>query len=249
MRVLLALAATALLSITAAACTSTADDGVAGGTGAFSSTPESESSCSPEDLEISNRYFGWALETATHRLAGTGECSQRKVENIIGYSQISIEQCPAFVTKIETSADAKPIREALKGNLAMAIFTGKLKMFDEQFHHLWRGLEESLPGVTIWWAYPGQWNTKKLTFAANGAATMSTRQVESDGTITWSDVPATYRIAPWQGDRGPEMTITVGAVAKVYEIGGMISPYTSIDLVNLTDEHDRFDSIPVECYD
>lgn len=101
----------------------------------------------------------------------------------------AVSTCGKFESIIATSQWAAPVRDALAGNLALPLVTGKIAGKDLA------GLEGALPGTTVFGPAPGVFgNMSKLSFAEGGEATLSRLEVSDEGEAHWSDAPARWSL-------------------------------------------------------
>lgn len=178
------------LVVSAAACSaetadSTADD------------PESDEAavvaarqqCSRDAYNQAFAHYKAAVEHAKARARGDVCGDGTMLGEIASDLGKSVSTCGQFESIIATSKWAQPVRDALKGNLALPALTGKLKARDLA------GLKDALPGNTVFGPAPGVYgNMSKITFAARGEATFSRLEVSDDGMPRWSDAPAKWSV-------------------------------------------------------
>lgn len=139
--------------------------------------------------------------------------------------------CAKFQSVIATSQYAQPVRDALKGNLVLAMVTGKLGSDLKE-------LGTALPGTTIFGPAPGVYgNMSKITFEAGGKAKLSRLSVSDDGNATWTDAPARWSASPGK--------LTLEAEGKTIEYGVKLED-GSLHFVPKTGTED-FWSMPSEC--
>jgi hypothetical protein len=156
--------------------------------------------------------------------------------------QAAVTTCAQFKTVVATSKYAQPVRDALKGNLSLAAFDGRLTIKDASGKVTLAGLAASLPGTTVFGPAPGVYgNMSKITFAAGGAGTFSSLEFpQDDGMPVWKDVPARWTVS------GTELTVTVGGRATVYKIG--LDGDSGYDLLlKPKSGGDDFRTMPSEC--
>lgn len=147
----------------------------------------------------------------------------------------STEVCGDFSKVIATSPWAKPLRETLKNNLALAVATGKLAK---------EGLPASLPGVTFYGPAPGVLgNMSKITFGENGKGTYWWVDFDERGEIVTGEKPMTYSSSA-EGD----ITITIDGDARKYRL---VAPDQPTDLrfglEPVDPSNEVYWSLPSEC--
>lgn len=232
------LSAFGLLSVvlSAAACTAESADAPA-------DDPESDEAavvtarqqCSRAAYDQAFAHYKAAVDHAKARARGDVCGDGTMLSEIASDLGKSVAACGQFESIIATSKWAQPVRDALKGNLALPTVTGKLKAKDLT------GLKDALPGTTVFGPAPGVYgNMSKITFAANGEATLSRLSVSDDGNARWTDAPAKWSLKSAKvlsitsGGRTTELTIEA-------EPGGI-----DYHFVPKTGDED-FRSMPSEC--
>lgn len=208
------------LVFAAAACTAAPADGP-------SDDPESDEAavvaarqqCSPAAYNQAFAHYKGAVDHAKARARGDVCGDGTMLSEIASDLGKAVSTCGQFESIIATSKWAQPVRDALKGNLALPTLTGKLKAKDLS------GLKEALPGNTVFGPAPGVFgNMSKITFAADGKATVSRLSVSDEGEARWSDAPATWSlkaanvIAITSEGRTTELTITAEPGAVEYRL-------------------------------
>lgn len=159
----------------------------------------------------------------------------------------SVSTCGDFKNVIATSRWAQPVRDALKGNLALASVDGRLTIRDASGKVTLAGLDKALPGTTVFGPAPGVYgNMSKITFAANGAATVSNLELPDDGAPRWNDTPARYKVGALGADRTIEITIESGGRSTVYKASAEAGSAFDI-LLTPKAGGDEFRSMPSEC--
>ena len=178
------------LVFAAAACTAAPAD-------APSDDPESDEAavvaarqqCSPAAYNQAFAHYKAAVDHAKARARGEVCGDGTMLSEIASDLGKAVSTCGQFESIVATSKWAQPVRDALKGNLALPTLTGKLKAKDLS------GLKEALPGSTVFGPAPGVFgNMSKITFAADGKATVSRLHVSDEGEARWSDTPATWSL-------------------------------------------------------
>lgn len=191
--------------------------------------------CSRDAYDKAFAHYKSAVDHAKARARGDVCGDGTMLSEIATDLGSAVSTCGQFQSIIATSRWAQPVRDALKGNLALPTLTGKLNAKDMT------GLKEALPGNTVFGPAPGVYgNMSKITFAANGDATLSRLEVSDDGNARWSDAPAKWSvkranvISITSGGKTTELTITS-------EPGGV-----DYHLKPATGDED-FRSMPSEC--
>jgi len=183
-----------LLLIAAASAACAAQSGGESGSGDGASSDEAEvqaakATCSSTAYDKAFAQYKAAVDGAKARARGEVCDDNTPLYEISGHLRAATSTCAKFEAIIATSQWAQPVRDALKGNLTLAMVTGKLNPTDM------KGLGEALPGATIFGPAPGVYgNMSKLSFEANGKAKLSRLSVSDSGEATWSDSPATWSI-------------------------------------------------------
>lgn len=208
------------LVVSAAACTAEPADGA-------SDDPESDEAavvaarqqCSRDAYDKAFAHYKAAVDHAKARARGDVCGDGTMLSEIATDLGKAVSTCGQFESIIATSKWAAPVRDALKGNLALPTLTGKLKAKDLA------GLKEALPGHTVFGPAPGVYgNMSKITFAANGDATISRLSISDDGNARWSDAPARWSVkgtnvlSITSGGTTTELTITAEANGVDYHL-------------------------------
>lgn len=182
-----------VLSVAAAACSAqSSDDPSEGGDPSMDAAEvnAAQASCSSAAYNEAFASYKAAVDHAKARARGEVCEDGTTLWEISGDLRAATAKCGKFESIIATSKWAAPVRDALKGNLALALSTGAL-------HADLAELNAALPGTTIYGPAPGVYgNMSKLTFEENGRATLSRLHVSDDGEATWSDAPARWSASP-----------------------------------------------------
>ena len=204
--------------------------------------------CSKASYEKAFQSYKTAVDNAKLRARGDVCGDGTMLHDIANDLGNAVTTCGQFKSIIATSKWAAPVRNALKGNLGLAALDGRLQAKDS-----FQGLAASLAGTTVFGPAPGVYgNMSKITFAAGGAATLSRLDVSDDGTPSWNDTPATYKV------QGAEITVTVGAAGSkdvttttyrisVESYGQGVYENLPAFLLKPTTAGDDFRSMPSEC--
>ena len=145
-----------------------------------------KSACSTDAYNQAFSKYKAAVEGAKRRARGEVCDDGTPLYEIEANLRAATTTCGKFESIIATSQWAQPVRDALKGNLALAMLTGKLGAD-------LKSLGDALPGATIYGPAPGVYgNMSKLTFEAGGKAKLSRLNVSDDGNATWTDAPAKW---------------------------------------------------------
>jgi hypothetical protein len=174
--------------------------------------------CSSAAYAQAFAHYKAAVDGAKERLHDV--CSDNAMlYSIANELQASVSTCAQFKTVIATSKWAQPVRDALKGNIALATFDGRLTVKDARGKVVLTGLGESLPGVTVFGPAPGVYgNMSKLTFSAGGVAKLSKLSVDDAGTPKWTDASGTYALGALNADGTVNLTVTIAGKATVYKV-------------------------------
>jgi hypothetical protein len=196
--------------------------------------------CTPDAYNKAFQGYKTAVDNAKLRNRGAVCDEGTMLYEIAGHLQAAVTTCAQFKTVVATSKYAQPVRDALKGNLALASFDGRLTIRDASAKLTFAGIEASLPGTTVFGPAPGVYgNMSKITFAANGAATFSALDVSNDGVPTWKDSAARWSV------KGTVLTVIIGGKATVYKLGVDSSGFEI--LLKPRSGGDDFRSMPSEC--
>ena len=160
--------------------------------------------------------------------------------------------CGAFANVIKSSPWAAPIREELKGNLALAVLTGDLETKNAKGEWTYKGLDTALPGVTLWGPAPGVYgNASKIEFGANGKATLSHHEWENENANgpTWKAEEATYKIGGVAGDTVLITVTTAAGISTDYDLKATTSYEGGPDfeMTPIEKEGDTFTAYISEC--
>lgn len=193
-------------------------------------------SCSADAYNAAFAKYKSAVDHA--KMLARGQVCEEgtMLSEIAGELRAATTTCGKFQSVIETSQWAQPVRDALKGNLALPMITGKV---DGEL----KGLAAALPGNTIFGPAPGVYgNMSKLTFKANGAATLSSLHVSDEGQATWSDAPA-----KWSMPSPKKLSVEVGGRTTTYDIKSEEGELHFVPAAAGAETRDDFWSMPSEC--
>jgi len=198
-------------------------------------------SCTPAAYNKAFQSYKLAVDGAKARSRGAVCDDGTALYDIAANLQSSVSTCGQFKTVVATSKYAQPVREALKGNLSLAAFDGRLTIKDASGRATLAGLASALPGTTVFGPAPGVYgNMSKLAFSANGAAKLSTLTISDDGMPKWTDTAAKWTLS------GTDLTVTIGGRATVYKIG--LDEGSAYELtLQPKAGGDAFRSMPSEC--
>lgn len=208
--------------------------------------------CSRESYDKAFLRYKAAVDHAKARARGDVCGDGTMLHDIANDLGAAVATCGEFQTIIATSKWAAPARDALKGNLGLAVVDGRLRVKDAAGKVVFAGLKDALPGVTVFGPAPGVYgNVSKITFGANGAAKISRLDVSDDGATTWKDVAATYSIGAVRGS-SIAITIVEGGKSTVYELGEEsygLDAYETLPefILKPISGGDDFRSMPSEC--
>ena len=175
---------------------------------------QAKSACSPAAYNKAFASYKLAVDNAKLRNRGAVCDEGTTVYEIADHLDTAVTTCGQFKTVVATSKFAQPVRDALKGNLSLASFNGRLTIKNAAGKVTLDGLAKSLSGTTVFGPAPGVYgNMSKITFAEGGAATSSALSVSDDGVPTWRNSPARWTVS------GTELTITIGNRVTVYAVG------------------------------
>lgn len=195
-----------------------------------------------------NKAFAhYKKAVAGAKLRATDVCSDgAMLYDIAGELASAVSTCGQFKTVIATSQWAQPVRDALKGNLALASVDGRLAIKDANGKVSLAGLDKALPGTTVFGPAPGVYgNMSKITFAAGGVATVANLQLSDDGQASWKNTPARYKVGALV-DGAVEITIESGGRSTVYKASP--EPGNAYELLLKPKAGgDEFRSMPSEC--
>lgn len=198
--------------------------------------------CSSAAYAKAFKSYKTAVDAAKLRNRGAVCDEGTTLYEISANLQAAVTTCGQFKSVVATSKYAQPVRDALKGNLSLAAFDGRLTIEDASGRVTLAGLAASLPGTTVFGPAPGVYgNMSKLTFAANGAATLASLSVSDDGAPTWSNTAARWTV------RGTELTVSAGGRTTVYAI--TLDGDSGYDLLfkPKTGAGDELRTMPSEC--
>lgn len=165
-------------------------------------TAAASSRCSSAQYRSALATYRKTVTNARRRLAGRTCEAGTTQQELVSDAGAAIEQCSSFVSVYANSPWAKPVRDALAGNLGLAMITGKLVPV-EGGRVVYRGLGPSLPGTTFYGPAPGAYgNVSKLTFREGRAAVASSMSLDAEGTPVWTDTNVTYTV------RGTSVVVT-----------------------------------------
>lgn len=249
---ILALAAVSLFASSLVACAAPA-----GSEGEGDEANESQdaisspaSTCSKAAYDAGFKRYKAAVDRSKLRASGHA-CDEvgATLGEIAGELLAATKSCGDFRNVVATSKWAQPVRTALKGNLALAAADGRLELRNAAGKATFRGLAEALPGVTLFGPAPGAYgNMSKITFAANGAATLSRLefpQDNADGMPAWKDGPAKWSVGAVHGN-SIDLSVTVGTKTTVYVL--TVPADGDLDMVfSPKSGGDEFRAMPSEC--
>lgn len=196
-------AAVAVLSLVACAGSEPSQDNTASDEAAVSAAP----SCGANYAKANEAYKQAVAIAKAHKIDACGGVDGITDEGaylstIAGKAAEANAACGSFANIIKTSPWAAPIREELKGNLALAVLSGDLEIQDASGKYTYKGLAAALPGVTLWGPAPGAYgNASKIEFHADGKATLSHQEwSETANMPEWKSEEGTYRVGNAEGD-------------------------------------------------
>jgi hypothetical protein len=240
------LAVLALLSTTALACSATTEEGAPDDSAESEDAITAKKSCTPAAYDTAFAKYKAAVTHSKARLAGA-VCDEGSTQwEIASDLSAAVASCAKFEEILTTSRWAQPARDALKGNLALPLLQGKLRVRDAAGKVAFTGLADSLAGTTMYGPAPGVYgNMSKITFGANGAATLSHMELPDDGNPIWRDTPATVTIGAAKADGSIEITIKTSAGSTSYELS---QPEAHPELLMKPKaDGEEFRSMPSEC--
>jgi len=237
-----------VLATCAMACAAPADspDGESDPAASEDAVVSAKAKCSTAAYDKAFGHYKKAVDSA--KVRSRDVCADgAMLYDIAGELSKSVSTCGDFKNVIATSRWAQPVRDALKGNIALASVDGRLTIKDATGKVTLAGLDKALPGTTVFGPAPGVYgNMSKITFAANGAATVSALQLSDDGAATWKDTPARYKVGALGADRTIEITIESGGTSTVYKASA--EPESAFEiLLKPKAGGDEFRSMPSEC--
>lgn len=242
----------ALIASSTVACTASTES-PSSGDAVGGDEPEvvaAQTQCSKASYDKAFNSYKAAVDHAKARARGDVCGDGMMLHDIANDLGEAVATCGQFQNIIATSKWAAPVRDALKGNLGLAVLDGRLKVKDGTGKVVFQGLSAALPGVTVFGPAPGVYgNMSKITFAEGGKATLSRLDVSEDGTPSWKDSPATYTVS------GAEITIAEdieGKQSTTYVIspesyGENVYPNLPAFLLKPKAGGDDFRSMPSEC--
>jgi len=207
-----------------------------------------QKACSKQSYNAAFVRYKAAVDHAKARARGD-VCGEGTMLSDIGSDLgTAVATCGQFQGVIATSKWAQPVRDALKGNLALAALDGRLTVKDPSGKLVMTGLREALAaGVTIFGPAPGAYgNMSKIAFTSGGKATVSRLDVSGDGMPSWKDSSATYTVS------GTTITVVEGGKSTTYEIapesyGAGIYEHLPAFLLKPKGGGDDFRTMPSEC--
>src|SRR4051794_7591518 len=249
MRNVLTLAVVSLLT-SLAACAAPAGNESGDANETEDAVVSSTSACSHAAYDAGFKSYKSGIDHAKLRASGSACDSEgATLGEIAADLGAATKSCGDFHKVIDTSKWAQPVRTALKGNLALAVLTGKLELRDAAGKATFRGIAEALPGTTLFGPAPGAYgNMSKLTFAPGGAATLSRLefpQSNADGMPVWKDGAAKWSVGAVHGS-SIELSITVGSKTTVYTLAAPADGELDLVLTPKTGG-DAFRVMPSEC--
>lgn len=237
----MAIVATSLLGCAAP----TGDDGEGDLASDDAAVTAAKASCTATAYNAAFAKYKSAVDHAKLRNRGAVCDDGTMLQDIAGDLQAAVSTCGQFKTVIATSVWAQPVRDALKGNLALASLDGRLNTVDGKGKPSMTGLASALPGTTVFGPAPGVYgNMSKLTFGTAGKATFSTLTVDDEGNAKWTDAAATYTVTP-RGAGAVDLTVTIGTKKTVYAV----TPEAGFpfELLFTPKAGDALRSMPSEC--
>ncbi len=196
------------------------------------------STCTHDAYAAGLASYKKAVASAGSRLSkGVCESDDGYLADIVASASASVASCSAFHGVIATSPWARPLRDALAGNLALPELTGKLTTSS------WAGLDDALVGVTLFGPAPGVYgNMSKLELHAGGEVVVSKLVVDDAGKASWTSSKATWKV----GARAVGGAIAIDVAGASYLLSeDPRSP--GIFTLQPTAGGDAFSSIPSEC--
>lgn len=212
------------------------------------------SECARDDYDAAFLHYKTAIDHAKERARGDACSEGTTLLDIASDLGAAVARCSRFEGIIASSRWAEPARRELRGNLALAALTGKLRANEGSGRVVIEGASGALAsGVTLFGPSPGAYgNTSKLAFRAGGAATFSKLEVGDDELPTWSDVEASWSLAEAR-DGEIEVTLTMGRAPTRYRFTAAPrpAPYEAAPAFVLVpiEGGDALDSMPSECGD
>lgn len=212
--------------------------------GADAFTAAASAGCSPSQYRSALATYRKTVTNARRRLAGrTCEAGTTQHE-LVSDTGVAIEQCGSFVSVYANSPWAKPVRDALAGNLGLAMLTGKLVPVEDG-RVVYEGLRQSLPGTSFYGPAPGAYgNVSKLTFRDGRKAVASSMSLDADGSPRWTDTDVTYVV------KGSSIVVTSPSGVTEYTIEQEdLDTGLPLPAFSLTPKGDgeRMLSVPSEC--
>lgn len=237
-----------VLATCAMACAAPTDaaDGESDPAASEDAVVSAKSKCSTAAYDQAFGHYKKAVDNAKVRTRDV--CADgAMLSDIASELSKSVATCGDFKNVIATSRWAQPVRDALKGNLALASVDGRLTIRDASGKVTLAGLDKALPGSTVFGPAPGVYgNMSKISFGANGTATISNLELSDEGAATWKDTSARYKVGALGADRTVEITIESGGRSTIYKASA--EPESAFDIL-LTPKAggDEFRSMPSEC--
>lgn len=238
---------TLFVSTSVAACAAPSGEEAAGDDAAASEdavVADAKRACSAAAYDTAFAHYKSAVDRAKLRARGE-TCDEGTLYDITNEAGKATAACADFEKVIATSQWAAPVRNALRGNAALPILTGKIRVKDAAGKVLFSGLKEQLAGVTVFGPAPGVYgNMSKLTFAANGAGTLARLEISDDGNARWREASIKWSLGNVRGST-IELTIVEGTTRTVYDLS-VTTGSPGIDL-RPRGAGDPFSSLPSEC--
>jgi hypothetical protein len=204
--------------------------------------------CSSDAYAKAFSHYKAAVDGAKERLHGDVCNDNAMLYSIANELETAVSTCAQFKTVVATSKWAQPVRDALKGNIALATFDGRLTVKDARGKVVLTGLGQSLPGVTVFGPAPGVYgNMSKLTFSAGGAARLSTLSVDDAGAPKWIDANGTYAVGALNADGTVDLTVTIAGKATIYKVSPEVQGGGYELLLKPKAGGDELRSMPSEC--
>jgi hypothetical protein len=150
-------------------------------------------------FRASDEEFAKAKAGAEARFRGR-VCAEdgATIWEITEHAFAAAQSCDRYQGIIASKDQGALIRDALKGNLSLAVITGQVKVIRGTVNFVdikLTGLEAALEGVTLYGPSMGAFgHTKKVTFAKDGKATLSEAELENVEDIVWRDKPMSWSV-------------------------------------------------------
>lgn len=146
---------------------------------------DAQTECTPAAYDQALASYKKAVAKSKDRLSkGACESDDGLLSSIVADAHAAVTTCAAFENVIKTSVWAQPIRDALKGNLALAALTGELDT------KTWAGAQKALVGTTFYGPASGAYgNMSKVELGELGVAYVRQLVFDDNDTPLWITQP------------------------------------------------------------